>query len=245
MPDDTPLGVGDSRLLAIDTSSDIAGVALFDGDDLHLRQWPCVRAQTTQVLPAIHSLLADAGVSLSDLACVAVASGPGAFTGLRVGMSLAKGFALGNAIPVIGISTLLATAFPWIRAGVSVIVVIPAGRGRLVWQRFDTVPDSVEEREEQAAPQPRNTTPLELVQAVRDDPVVAVVGELTRALHGALHDLPVPVIAGPAAPSRVGSIAALGFERHLRADHDDLATLEPQYVHGLRAATRTIVDPQP
>lgn len=243
MPDDTPRGVGDGWLLAIDTSSDIAGVALFDGEALHLRQWPCVRAQTTQVLPAIHAMLADAGVSLPDLACVAVARGPGTFTGLRVGMSLAKGFALGNSIPVIAIPTLRATALPWIRAGVAVIAVVPAGRGRLVWQRFDAVHDGVNDGGE--PPQPQNTTPQELVQAVRDDPVVAVVGELTRPLHEALHDLPVPVIAGPAAPVRVGSIAALGLERHLRADHDDLATLEPQYVHGLRAATRTITDPQP
>jgi len=241
MPDDAERRAADGGwMLAIDTASEIAGLALFDGGELYLRQWPCVRAQTTQVLPAIHELLTQAGISLSDLTSVAVATGPGTFTGLRVGMSLAKGFAVGNSLPVIGVPTLQATAFPWTRIGAPIIAVVPAGRGRLVWQRFEG-----NDSQDGVGIEPRNSTPLELVESVRGRPVAAIVGDLTPPLRDALRELPIPIIAGPETPARVGSIAALGFERHLRDDHDDAAALEPQYVHGPRKATQVNKEPRP
>ncbi len=227
-------------LLAIDTSSDRAGVALFDGQDMHLRQWPSVRAQTTQVLPVIRQMLTSANLTISDLAAVAVATGPGAFTGLRVGMSLAKGFAMGRGIPLIGIPTLVATASPWTRAGVSVIAILPAGRGRIVWQRFGQ-----ENQPHALQSVPVNTTPPELIEVVESVQVDAVVGELTETLRDQLRSLTVPLIVGAESPPRIGSVAALAYERLARGIWDDPASLQPTYVHGLRAAKLTISDPMP
>lgn len=225
----------DGWLLAIDTSSDRAGIALYDGSDLYLRQWPCIREQTTQVPSAIHDLLSSARITLSDLVCVGVATGPGTFTGLRVGLSLAKGFSLGRSLPIVRIPTLEATAFPWTRIGVRIIAVAPAGRGRVVWQRFAAGDDMP----------PRNTTPAELISAVNVDLVAAVVGELPPSLLDQLGNLPIPIITGPESPARVGAIAALGLERHRRRDWDDSASLEPHYLHGIRAATQSVTDPSP
>lgn len=237
MPEDAVSRVPSGKwLLAIDTSSDQAGVALFDGDDLYLRQWPCVRAQTTEILPNIQAMLTTVRVTLFDLLCVAVATGPGAFTGLRVGMSLAKGFALGRSLPIVGVPTLQAAAYLWTRVGLPVIAAVPAGRGRLVWQRFPN-PDS--------EVKPENTTSAELIEAVRAAPVKAVVGEFSAQLRNELRDLPVPIISGPESPPRVGAIAVLGFARYLGGEIDDAATLEPTYVHGVRAATRSVADPRP
>ncbi len=227
-------------LLAIDTSSDRAGVALFNGHDMYLRQWPSVRAQTTQVLPVIRQLITAANLTVADLAAVAVATGPGTFTGLRVGMSLAKGFALGRSIPLIGVPTLEASALPWTMAGLSVIAILPAGRGRLVWQRFGQ-----ENQPQDLQSIPVNTTPPELIEAVESVQFDAVVGELTETLGDQLRRVSVPVIVGAESPPRIGSVAALAYERLSRGIWGDPASLQPTYVHGLRAAKLTISDPMP
>lgn len=227
-------------LLAIDTSSDRASVALFDGNDLHMQQWPSVRAQTTQALPVIRQLITAANLTVADLAAVAVATGPGTFTGLRVGMSLAKGFALGRGLPLIGIPTLEATASPWVKAALSVIAILPAGRGRIVWQRFGQ-----ENQPHALQSVPVNTTPPELIEAVESVQVEAVVGELTETLRDQLRSLTVPLIVGAESPPRIGSVAALAYERLARGIWDDPASLQPTYVHGLRAAKLTISDPMP
>jgi tRNA threonylcarbamoyladenosine biosynthesis protein TsaB len=227
-------------LLAIDTSSDRAGVALFNDHDMYLRQWPSVRAQTTQVLPMIRQLITAANLTVADLAAVAVATGPGTFTGLRIGMSLAKGFALGRSIPLIGVPTLEASALPWAMAGLSVIAILPAGRGRLVWQWFG------QENQPQALQSiPVNTTPPELIEAVESVQFDAVVGELTKTLGDQLRRVSVPVIVGAESPPRIASVAALAYERLSRGIWGDPASLQPTYVHGLRAAKLTISDPMP
>jgi tRNA threonylcarbamoyladenosine biosynthesis protein TsaB len=98
-------------ILGIDTSSGQGGVALYDGQRVSTRSWPADRSHTTTLLSEIHHLLARAELGIRELAAVAVATGPGAFTGLRVGFGVAKGFHLATGIPLIGVPTLDATAF--------------------------------------------------------------------------------------------------------------------------------------
>lgn len=235
VPDGADHGGTRRWLLAIDTSSDRAGLALFDGEALHECAWPAERRQTTEVPPRIADLLASAGLAPDDLAGVAVAIGPGTFTGLRVGLSLAKGLAMAEGLPIAGVPTLEATALPWTRAGRSVIAVLPAGRGRLVWQRCGGVEGSV----------PVNGTPAELLAALEEGTVDAVVGELPPALREALTDAPVPVLAEPGLASRIGAVARLGWAALAAGRADDLATLEPIYVHGTPKATRAVRDKGP
>ncbi|MBA2759813.1 MAG: hypothetical protein H0U38_08995 [Chloroflexia bacterium] len=73
----------------------------------------------------------------------------------------------------------------------------------------------------------------------------AVVGELTETLRDQLRSLTVPLIVGAESPPRIGSVAALAYERLARGVWDDPASLQPTYVHGLRAAKLTISDPMP
>lgn len=222
-------------LLAIDTSAERAGIALFDGELLHACAWPAERRQTTEVPPRIADLLERAGLAPGDLGGVAVAIGPGTFTGLRVGLSLAKGLALAEGLPLVGIPTLEATALPWIRAGRSVIAMLPAGRGRLVWQRFG--PD--------AGTEPVNGIPSDLLDAVGESKVDALVGELPVSLRQALASSPVPVLAEAGLSSRIGGVARLGWDALTSGRSDDLATLEPIYVHGVAKASRPVRDPHP
>ena len=103
-------GLDDRPILSIDTSSSQGGIALYDGRTLSTRSWPAERSHTTTLLSEIHHLLDRAEVRVPELAAVAIAIGPGAFTGLRVGFGVAKGFHLATKVPLIGISTLEATA---------------------------------------------------------------------------------------------------------------------------------------
>src|SRR5829696_8028535 len=123
-----PPGPDDRPILSIDTSSHQGVLALYDGRTLSTRSWPADRSHTTTVLSEIHHLLENAGVRVRELAAVAIATGPGAFTGLRVGFGVAKGFHLATGLPLIGISTLEATALGFATCATPIVAVIGAGR---------------------------------------------------------------------------------------------------------------------
>src|SRR5829696_186043 len=118
----------DRAILSIDTSSGQGGVALYDGLMLSTRSWPADRSHTTTLLTEIHHVLDRAEISVRELAAVAIATGPGTFTGLRVGFGVAKGFHLATKVPLIGISTLEATALGFATCATPIVAVIGAGR---------------------------------------------------------------------------------------------------------------------
>ncbi len=118
-------------LLALDTGSGVGGVALCRGPVvLGEETWQAGGQQTSQVLPAAARLWERAGVTAQHLQAVAVGTGPGSFSGLRVGLSLGKGFALALGIPLIGVATLDAVAYQHQGAGTTLCAVVGAGRGQ-------------------------------------------------------------------------------------------------------------------
>lgn len=98
------------RLLALDTSTETCSIALRIGEGVRVRRHPGARQQTAVVLPLVQELLAEAGVTLAQLDAIACTHGPGAFTGVRVAVSVTQGLAFGAGLPVIGIPTLAALA---------------------------------------------------------------------------------------------------------------------------------------
>lgn len=120
------------RLLAVETSTLAGGVALLDGERLRGEYLLDVRAtHSERLMPAIDRLLADAGWSPGDLTGLAVAVGPGSFTGLRIGLSAVKGLALALGIPIAAVPTLdaMAAALPF--AGLPVCPVLDARKGEV------------------------------------------------------------------------------------------------------------------
>ncbi|GAB4241350.1 MAG: tRNA (adenosine(37)-N6)-threonylcarbamoyltransferase complex dimerization subunit type 1 TsaB [Deltaproteobacteria bacterium] len=98
-------------ILAIETATPRGSVALVSGGAaLGEAALPPGRRASEGYVPAVMDLLAATGASAGDVSCVAVSAGPGAFTGLRVGMSAAKGFCFGWGVPLVPVSTLLALA---------------------------------------------------------------------------------------------------------------------------------------
>ena len=98
-------------LLAFETSAKAASVALFDGQTLLAEQYQNTGLTHSQTLLVMaEDLLKQCGKTAQDVQGVAVANGPGSFTGVRIGVAAAKGFAWGGEIPIFGVSTLEALA---------------------------------------------------------------------------------------------------------------------------------------
>jgi len=124
-------------ILAIDTSTRFMSIALHDGARLHFEStWHSANNHTIELAPAIMRAFDQANSQATDLQAVAIAQGPGSFTGLRIGMGVAKGLALANGIPLVAVPTLAIVA-----AGVPLttgllVAVLQAGRGRICAQSF-------------------------------------------------------------------------------------------------------------
>ena len=215
--------------LAIDTSTRYASIALARGGEaLGELTWRSEQNHTVELLPAIQALLTRAQASVQDLGLVVVAKGPGNFSALRVGLSLAKGLAEGLGIPMVGIPTLLVEAFPYLGLGVPVYPLLDAGRGDVAWASFvergGKVSQVVEER----------VTDLEALCA-HISPLGLLCGEGASQRAQELRDRlgeGVRVVNLPPPTRRAGVLVRLGARRLTGARPDDLASLQPIYMRG-------------
>ena len=212
-------------LLAIDSSTEQAAVGVFDGERGGELTWAAGRTQTATLLGQVHHLLSLHGLVAGDLGAVAVATGPGTFNGLRVGVSVAKGLVLGLGVPLLGVPTLAAAALPHADAARPVVPVVAAGRGRLVWAEYRYGPDGWGP----AAP-PRNGTVEELAAHLRAAEAI-VTGELTPEQEATVAAVPgITLAPRPLRLRRASAVAALAWDRFLAGEADDPATLEPVYL---------------
>lgn len=121
-------------ILAFDTSAAHCAAALLLGDRVWLKTEAMEKGQAERLMPLISDLLAEAGVALADVTAIAVGTGPGNFTGVRIAVAAARGLALGLGVPAIGVTRLEALAYGLTRP---VTVVEDARRGEVYVQRFD------------------------------------------------------------------------------------------------------------
>lgn len=120
-------------ILAFDTSAAQCAAALLCGDRVWLKIEAMDKGQAERLLPLLADLLAEAGVAWRDLAAIAVGTGPGNFTGVRISVAAARGLALGLGIPAIGVTRLEALAHGLPRP---LTVIEDARRGEVYVQSF-------------------------------------------------------------------------------------------------------------
>jgi len=114
------------RILAIDTALEACSVAVLDtgaGAVAAHDSVPMQRGHAEALMPMVKRVVERAGIAFEQLDRVAVTTGPGSFTGLRVGIAAARGIALAAGKPAVGITTLAAYAAPFIAADDSLPVV--------------------------------------------------------------------------------------------------------------------------
>lgn len=121
-------------VLAFDTSAAHCAAALLLPDGRVLtRHEPMEKGQAERLMPLLEGLLADAGLGWSDVTRLAVGTGPGNFTGVRIAVAAARGLALGLGVPALGITRLEALAYGLPRP---LTVIEDARRGEVYVQGF-------------------------------------------------------------------------------------------------------------
>src|SRR5476651_461817 len=129
------------RVLAIDTALEACSAAVLNTDRASIaahETLPMARGHAEALIPLIARVLDRAGLTFSEIDRIAVTTGPGSFTGLRVGISAARGIALATGKPAVGLSTLAAYAAPFIASDdtLPVVSVIDARHDHVYLQVF-------------------------------------------------------------------------------------------------------------
>jgi tRNA threonylcarbamoyladenosine biosynthesis protein TsaB len=213
-------------LLAIDTATMITGLALCKGGEpLAECAWASGRNHTAQLLPQLDMLLRHVGAGRDDLRAVAVALGPGSWSGLRVGLSVAKGLALAAGLPILGVSSLEALAYQQQRRGLPIYPLIRLGRDRFASAEF-----ALEAWIARRGPD-HNVSLEDLAAEVAGRALFC--GDLDDQVRGRLQALlgERALFPSPAATLRRPSfLAELAWQRLQSGEQDDVAALEPVYL---------------
>lgn len=212
-----------SMLLAIDTSTRYAGVVLADEERVVAsRTWHSGVNHTAELMPAVIQLLQDRGIAVGDLDAVAVALGPGGFSALRVGISVAKGLSVAGVTPIIGVGSLDLEAFPFFGSGLPVCALLESGRTEAASALFGA--NGRRFREDRVA------TEADLMEEIHETTLFCGEGvaRWESEIRGGLGLK--AVICSPTPAVRVWSLAALARQRLSGGQVDDLATLEPEYL---------------
>lgn len=126
------------NILVIDTSTEACSVAVQVGDKVFDAFQIAPRMHGELVLPLVDELLGKAGVKLTDLDVIGYGQGPGAFTGLRICISIVQGLAYGADVPVVGVSSLQAMAQAAMQnhQTKNVFAAIDARMGEVYWGQY-------------------------------------------------------------------------------------------------------------
>jgi tRNA threonylcarbamoyladenosine biosynthesis protein TsaB len=214
-------------ILAIDTATRWAGLALYDGRTLLAEVgWHSKNNHTVELAPGVADLMRRTEVAPGDLAAVAVAIGPGSYTGLRIGLGFAKGLALANHTRLIGVPTLDIVAAGQPLSEGTLVAIAEAGRTRVCAGTYEWKGKKGWQSQ---------TTPVisswdELLATV--DGPATFAGEIKPAAAKKIRAAGKSLRMASAASSarRAGYLAEIGWERLRRGWIDDPATLAPIYL---------------
>lgn len=219
------------RILAADTGTDTLAVGVCDDGELiadaNIR---CGRAHSERLLEATQWVLREANLTLQDLDALAVAVGPGSFTGLRIGVATWKGLALGVGRPLLAVPTLDAMARTAVGALGPVCTLLDAKMNEVFGAWFDVQADGIRRNG------PDRVCPVETL--IADTPTGAVYlgdgavryAETIRSVDPKARILP-GTLAGP----RAWAVALEGAARFAAGADGDAAAVSPVYLRKSQA----------
>lgn len=202
-----------SALLAMDAAGASCSVALWAGGAVKVRRFSAMaRGQSERLVPMIGEVMAEWGGGFEALDALAVTTGPGGFTGVRIGLATARGLALARGLPLIGVSSFevaAAAATAAERAGRQVVAVLDSKRNEIFAQLFDETLTEVGAPLEVALDGLAAALPAES----RDLPLVLTGDAAARALEAlqaaGRDDVLLAAAAGPADAALLAARAAL------------------------------------
>jgi tRNA threonylcarbamoyladenosine biosynthesis protein TsaB len=211
------------KVLAFDSSGGGCSAAVLSGERVLAQESVAMlRGQAEHLVPMIARVTTAAGIGFGALDLIAVTLGPGAFTGVRIGIATAQGLALATGVPALGLGSFEAAAAAVPRAllaGRRLLVAIESRREELFLQAFDSAPRPLGEGALVAALRWRDSAPA--------GPLV-LAGDGAERLRPALEDR--DILMAPACgaidPGALARLAAERWQEGLRTEH-----LEPRYLH--------------
>jgi tRNA threonylcarbamoyladenosine biosynthesis protein TsaB len=222
-------------VMGIETATPSGGAALWvDGAVEAAEEGSRALSHSQRLMPAIEAILRQGGRLLSDLDALAVSIGPGSFTGLRIGLSVAKALAHAAGKPVVPVSTLEALAWRFAEDGILAAPMLDARRSEIYAALF--------RRSEPGGPLERLSadlaeSPESFAERIAEDCLAAGPGAVrySELLAERLGER-LRFVTGETAEPSAGAVAALGAERFARGERANLLTLEPVYVRKSDAA---------
>ena len=201
-------------ILVLDTSTRTPVVALSetDGTLKGERRWTSHHRHGEELLQQLDELLTEVGATRGDLTAVVVGTGPGSFTGLRIGLATAKTIAYALNIPIVGLSSTLAIAMAGADADGEVVVTLPAGASDRYIHRIKVAGSDATEKQAPKLVADANVGV--------EDVAVDMEGVPARARERGEKGV----------ANLAGALARLGAERLASGQSDDVAQLVPAYV---------------
>ncbi len=223
-----------ARILSLETSTSICSVAIHErGALLALAEIKEPGAHAEKLVLLVDEVFEKAGLSFGDLDAVAVSQGPGSYTGLRIGVSTAKGIAYGLDIPLIGINTLQAMAASQVVGrGEYVVAVLDARRKEVYTQTFRDTLDEITSID---------AVVLEegVFASVLEKGKVYFVGDGVEKVQEEVQHVNALFVADWASSLSAKNMGQLAFEKFARQEWEDLAYFVPNYLKEFKALQST------
>jgi tRNA threonylcarbamoyladenosine biosynthesis protein TsaB len=223
-----------ARILSLETSTSICSVAIHErGELLAVSEIKEPGAHAEKLLDLVDAAMKQVELRLSDLDAVAVSQGPGSYTGLRIGVSTAKGIAYALEIPLIGINTLQAMAASQkIAPGEFVVAVLDARRMEVYTQTFG---DSIQEISSIEA------VILEegVFASVLEKGKVYFVGDGVEKVKEEVQHVNALFVEGWESSLSAKNMGQIAFEKFARQEWEDLAYFVPNYLKEFKALQST------
>lgn len=222
-------------VLGLDTATRTASAALIAGDTILVeRSLAGAKDLAVTALPLVQSVLAESGRGIGDVELIAVSAGPGSFTGLRIGLSLAKGFALATGCAVLAVPTLAALARVAGDRSESIRPVLDARRGEVYTAAFRRCDAGLERMAEDIAATPR------AVAAAITEPCV-LLGDGGEAYRDEWRRLLPPgseILPFAEFHPRGGEVARLGRQLYADGGGTPVDAMVPRYCRAAEAEVR-------
>jgi tRNA threonylcarbamoyladenosine biosynthesis protein TsaB len=230
-------------ILSIDTSTETISIAIYKPSwgVLFEQSWVSGREQTTQLLPGVQRAMSAVNVAVRDLTGVAVATGPGSYSGVRIGISTAKTLAYTLGIPLWGVPSLDALAYSQVAVtAAQVCAVLSMGRNRLAWALYRTKGI----RWQRLTPY-SNSNAAEMAAAIIEQKAnlaTLFCGEIspeTASVITSTLDKDAAIAPAAAGLRRASYLVELALQRAHRGESDDPATLQAIYLQPHTQSTPT------